>query len=84
MEVSNIFFVWLFLGINQYWAGWVYGFVVLCLAAPKGSRISSGSGLKCLRRLGHDLKSCPTDWENRLLSYGLSVKLSLWTQIIII
>ena len=29
--------LWLFFGIYQYWAGWVYNFVVLCPGAPEGS-----------------------------------------------
>ena len=45
------FCLWLFLGINQYWAGWV-----LCPGGPEGST-GSGSGLKYLGRQGHSLKS---------------------------
>ena len=45
-------------------------FVVLCPEASEGST-GSGSGLKCLRRLGHRLKYHPTDWY--LNSSGLEV-----------
>ena len=55
----------LLLGINQYWVGWVYVYVVLCPLAPEGST-SSGSGLKRLRRRGHSLNSHRTDWWSRV------------------
>ena len=43
-KTQNI--LWLFLGINQYWAGWVYGVVVLCPGVPEGSTGSGSDELK--------------------------------------
>ena len=42
---KRINFWWLFCGSYQYWAGWVYCYVVICPGAPEGST-GSGSGLK--------------------------------------
>ena len=36
------------------WGMWVYGFVVLCSGAPKGST-GSGSGFKASQKMGHCL-----------------------------
>ena len=57
--LSDILFVAVFLGYNQYWLG---GFVVLCPGAPEGSQ-AVVLILKCFRRRGHSLKSHPTGWE---------------------
>ena len=86
MEVSNRFFCGCSLTLTRTGAltsTGPDGFMVLCLRAPEGST-GSGSDLKCLRRVGHGLKSRQTNWENRLFSYGKSIKFSLFTQIIII
>ena len=55
MVVKYMTNLWLFLGNNQYWNGWVYSFVVLCPGAPEGST-GSGSGFKASQKMGPRLK----------------------------
>ena len=59
-HIIYILFVALFLGYNQYWPDGLMVFVILCPGAPEGSP-AVVLVLKCLRRLGHSLKSRPTD-----------------------
>ena len=59
---SQILFVAVFLGYNQYWPG---GFMVLLFSVQEHLKAQPVVILisKCLRRQGHRLKSHPTDWE---------------------
>ena len=61
---GSSYYLWLFLGCNQYWAGWVYGFCGFYVWEHPKAPPAVVLVLKHFRRRGHGFRSHPTDWES--------------------